>query len=249
MLAIPRTIDTLVTAMYIVRPGLTQDNYTETDTLRWSSSDRAPLSAAGIASATKAAEAFKGIHFDRVIVANTNRAIQTAQIIAGETANIEIGDFLNEMKIGPTAGMKPADIIAWFKEETKYNTWFDYDTGLPHQWALDKFPRTIEKRKGGVLQANDVFLDLWNPEILDTFVEFCTDRISRLWKEVQGNYGQNWLIVPSGTPMKGIISAATQVPPDRVLCDKNGCYFVADFHKSGVTTIRNAPKIGISFEK
>lgn len=92
--------------IYIIRHGQTDLNVKQVLQGR----SNAPLNATGVAQAEEAAARFqaRGITFDRVYSSPLQRAIQTAECIAGGCA-IHVDERLIEMDYGPYEGMSLTD--------------------------------------------------------------------------------------------------------------------------------------------
>lgn len=104
--------------IFIIRHGETQKN--KKKLLQGRSND--PLNEAGIAQAEQAREYFenRGVHFDRVYSSPLIRAVDTAQIIVGDTAQIITDDRLLEMDYGPYEGTSleppPPEVLHFFMD-------------------------------------------------------------------------------------------------------------------------------------
>ena len=103
--------------IYIVRHGQTEKN--KANVLQGRAD--VPLNDAGRQQAEKLRDRFReaGIHFDRVYSSPLNRAVRTAEIIAGYIRPV-INDRLIEMDYGPYEGMDlndPApEVLAFFRD-------------------------------------------------------------------------------------------------------------------------------------
>jgi len=148
-----------VTKIYFARPGVTTDNYIQTDGSsqiagRWSSSPDTSLSEQGKESASKVAAAFKDIKFDKVYCTPTTRALETAKEILQfneKKTGVEIISTpdLDEMRLGKLEGKSSAEIIEIFINDAHY-----YEVDIE-----ENFPNLWEKRKGGPLKhGNDAIV-------------------------------------------------------------------------------------------
>lgn len=231
-----------VCTLYVARPGPTPDNVVESnaekpDTSRWSSADTIALSEEGVASARNIAEKFKDVLFYTAFCSYAQRTFQTAQIILeGKRVAIQPKKKFYEMRIGPTEGKTPEEIINFFCEETRY----------PESSTRKKFPKLWAKRQGKPIQANDVFLDPWRND-MDTFDAFSREFIFKLKKLVSQYPGKTLLVVPHGTPMKAIFAQAQGITTDRVMCAK-GAYFAVTIDANGTFVLKKDMMHGISIE-
>ena len=104
--------------IYLIRHGQTEKNCAM---LLQGRSDH-PMDETGIAQAKAVAEYFRshGIRFDAVFSSPLLRAVQTAQLIAGENAPLQIDTRIIEMDYGPYEGMdlmKPVpEVLAFFRD-------------------------------------------------------------------------------------------------------------------------------------
>ena len=104
--------------IFIIRHGETQKN--KKKLLQGRSND--PLNEAGSAQAEQAREDFqnRGVHFVRVDASTLIRAVDTAQIIVGDTAQIITDDRLLEMDYGPYEGTSleppPPEVLHFFMD-------------------------------------------------------------------------------------------------------------------------------------
>ena len=101
--------------IYIIRHGKTELN--QANVLQGRSDN--PLNAQGIQQAKEAAERLSDIHFDHVFSSPLMRAVQTADIIAPDSAPT-IDDRLIEMDYGPYEGLDlahmPPEVLTFFSD-------------------------------------------------------------------------------------------------------------------------------------
>ena len=104
--------------IYIIRHGQTEMN--SANALQGRSD--LPLNDTGIAQAREAGELFRslGIAFRKVVSSPLRRAVQTAQLAAGEGAVVATDDRLIEMDYGPYEGVSlnalPPEILTFFSD-------------------------------------------------------------------------------------------------------------------------------------
>lgn len=233
-----------VCQVWVVRPGPTADNYLNHSNdklppVRWSSADETPLSNDGVVLAERNAVILKNVHFDAVYCSQAYRTRQTAEIILGQHRNVPITSdpMFYEMKLGPTEGKTPSQIIQLFCEATKYPEPSTQLT-LPNLWA---------KRGGApLIDSNDAMLDKWRDD-MDTFDRFTEEFLPKIKKVALENLGKTLLIVPHGTPMKAIVADAMKTTSDRVKCDK-GSWYVAEIDNQGMITVDFNRSKGISID-